>query len=150
MDVSKTREHQRGSDVLRQSFWNCASLTQLVSWLLRKSVTCYSAPSALAWKGCFSCIRWCWKRKLCVGKAVSIRRVTVYQDPTRVPNGSWRHIIYINTLRINLEGKGLPVHVMKAYAGMLLEFLFTPSDMNTETSFLPPVTLLPTETSHGT
>jgi hypothetical protein len=57
MDVSKIREHQRGSDVLRQPFGNCASLTQLVGWLLRKSVTCYSAPSALALKGCFSCIR---------------------------------------------------------------------------------------------
>ena len=138
------------TSVLRQSFWNCASLKQLVSWLLRKSVTCYSSPSALASKGCSSYIRWCWKRKLCVGKAATIRRVTVYQDPTRVPNGSWRHIIYTNTLRINLEGKVVPVHVMKTYAGMLVAFLFTPSAMNAATSFLPLAALLPTETSHGT
>ena len=77
-------------------------------------------------------------------------RVTVYQDPSRVPNGSWRHIIYIKTLRINLEGKVVPVHVMEAYVGMLVVFLFTPLDMNTATSFMPPAAWLPTETTHGT
>jgi hypothetical protein len=30
----------------------------------------------------------CWERKLCVGKAATISRASVHQDPTRVPNGS--------------------------------------------------------------
>jgi len=42
------------------------------------------------------------------------------------------------------------MHVKKAYAGMLVVFLFTPLDMNTASSFLPPAALLETETSHGT